>query len=154
MMGGGEHHEGTCHCGAVHVTLELSRPAEAVELRACQCAFCRRHGACTMTDRDGRALIAMREAGDLCRYQFGERTADFLLCARCGVYIAAVVDGRLGTVNAAGLDIPAFREHRAVAVDYSGESGEERLRRRRARWMPMTITVGAPAPVRQKEACL
>ena len=152
-MGAADHLEGRCHCGAVHVVLELSRRAEEIELRACQCSFCRRHGARALADIEGRALITVRKDSDLNRYRFGKRTADFLICAGCGVYIAAVTDGKVATVNVAGLDIPAFRERGAMAVDYSGESTDERLERRRARWMPVEIRIGATLAAREKEAC-
>jgi hypothetical protein len=153
MGGAAGHLEGSCHCGAVHVTLELSRAPEAVELRACQCAFCRRHGARTLTDRDGRAVIAVRGGNELRRYRFGARTADYLICGSCGVYVAAVVDDRFATINAAGLAIPAFAAREAVPADYSGESAADRLSRRRARWMPVAIDPHAPVAARQKEAC-
>ena len=153
MGGAAGHLEGSCHCGAVHVTLELSRAPEALELRACQCSFCRRHGARTLTDRDGRASIAVRGGHDLRRYRFGAQTADFLICGTCGVYIAAVVDGRLGTVNVAGLGIPAFETREAIPADYSGESAGDRLARRRARWMPVEMSDDAVLAARSKQAC-
>ena len=59
-------------------------------MRACQCTFCRKHGAHNVTDRDGHLVVRARR-DDLIRYQFGTRGCDFLLCRRCGVYVAAVV---------------------------------------------------------------
>jgi hypothetical protein len=152
-MGGAGHIEGTCHCGAVHVAIELSRPASEVELRACQCSFCRRHGARTLTDEQGQALIAVRDPRVLSHYRFGLHTADYLICRTCGTYIAAVVDGRSATVNVGGLDLAAFRDRDATPVDYSAESAGDRLNRRRSRWMPIDIRIKAIPAARQKEAC-
>ena len=83
--------DGACHCGAVSVALTLSKLPAASTLHACQCSFCRSHGAITVSDPDGQAIIASGP-GDLNRYRFGLSTADFLLCAHCGVYIAALIE--------------------------------------------------------------
>ena len=48
---------GACHCGAIRVKLELTRPAAETRVRACQCGFCRRHGTRTVADADGLATI-------------------------------------------------------------------------------------------------
>jgi hypothetical protein len=124
-----------------------------MELRACQCSFCRRHGARTLADVQGRAVIESASEASIHRYRFGPWTADFLICAGCGVYIAAVTDRKVATVNVAGLDIPAFREGSAMTVDYSGETADERLQRRRAHWMPVEIRIGAALAAGEKEAC-
>ena len=39
---------GACHCGAVGVFFETDAGADALQVRACQCGFCRRHGAKTV----------------------------------------------------------------------------------------------------------
>lgn len=68
------------------------------------------------------------------------RTADFLLCRRCGVYLGAQIeiDARAyGIINTAALtpapaDIPA-----TLPVDYGAESSSDRIRRRAQRWTPL-----------------
>jgi hypothetical protein len=73
-------------------------------------------------------------------YQFGSRTADFLVCARCGTYTAALLrdgDGHYATINANTFDVPLLQE--AEPVDYAGESPEDRIARRRAMWTPAQI---------------
>lgn len=138
---------GSCHCGDIRLGLTLSRDPAATELRACQCSFCRRHGARTFTDRDGHARMQAAEPGALQRYRFGLRTADYLICARCGVYIAALIEGKDGpraTINAAGLDLAAFRDHAAFPADYSGETADERIKRRLASWMPAELRLAMP----------
>lgn len=134
--------KGVCHCGAVTVTLRLSKPAAEAPVRACQCAFCRAHGAMTVADPGGRARIAVHSEADLVRYRFDKATADFLICARCGVYAAAVLSagGRAwATVNVRGLAIPEFADRTAEPGDYSGESAKARIARRKAGWTPATI---------------
>ena len=149
-MGAGAHIHGSCHCGAVRVNVRLSRTPQDIELRACQCSFCRRHGARTFADPSGHALIESASAADIGHYRFGQRTADFLLCAECGVYVAAVIetpDGLRATINAAALALPGFDGRQAVPADFGAESRAERLERRRARWMPAELRVNAAASI-------
>ena len=118
-MGAGAHMSGSCHCGAVRVGVRLSRSPAEIELRACQCSFCRRHGARTFADPAGHALIESASAADIRHYRFGQRTADFLICAECGVYIAAVIEGarrRIARlINDGGPRHAGVRRTRAVA---------------------------------------
>jgi hypothetical protein len=128
---------GACHCGTVRAALETSaEPA----VRACSCAFCRRHGAHTVSDPAGSLRI--EAARTLHRYRFGLETADFLLCPGCGVYVAAVVaDGEAlrATLNVAGMDVAPLAARDAEPVSYDGESAEARRARRLARWTPTHI---------------
>jgi len=131
---------GGCHCGNLQLTLEIRRPPDQVPVRACACSFCRAHGARTVTDPGGQVRLRAREPAELGRYQFGQRTAEFLVCRRCGVYVAAVMsatDGSLrATVNINALAEGARFSRDASEVDYSGESAAERLARRAAGWTP------------------
>jgi hypothetical protein len=75
------------------------------------------------------------------RYQFGTRTADFLICGACGVFLGAVMkldSGRRGVLNVRTLqpipvDLPAPQ-----AMHYEGEASETRAERRAARWTPLS----------------
>lgn len=144
-MAGAAQVHGSCHCGAVRVTLELSRPADQTPLGACQCSFCRAHGAATVQDSGGRATIRVADAADLNPYRFELATADFLLCRNCGVYIAAVLkdgDQAWSTVNVHGLRVPEFLGHEIRAGNYEGETETERVARRKANWTPTVLNVG------------
>ena len=73
------------------------------------------------------------------RYRFGRRTADFLVCRNCGVYLGAVVTsprGQFATLNINTLSEPLEFEN-VVAVSYDHESAEERQQRREQRWTPV-----------------
>jgi hypothetical protein len=129
---------GQCHCGRVRVGFRASKPD--LQVRACQCGFCRRHGAKNVTDTDGFAEIT--SDGSLTRYHFGLMSSEALLCSGCGVYIgsALVADGITRvTLNAQGLLMQPFAAADAEPVDYSGETLHERLDRRRAKWTPARI---------------
>jgi hypothetical protein len=132
-------HEGGCHCGAIRLVYESDVPPEAAEIRACQCDFCRRHASRAVSDPAGRVTLRLRDEGAVQRYRFGLGTADYLLCGRCGVYVAAVMEeeGRAWSVvilNA--LDDAGRFTRPPVPADFSAESREARIGRRRQRWTP------------------
>jgi hypothetical protein len=138
-MAGMMAYRGGCHCGALLVTFESALAPEAMQRRACQCSFCRAHGALTASDPDG-ALRFDAEAGALIRYRFGLKTADFLICARCGVYVGAIYgedDELWGIVNVSALhDRSAFTAPIAE-ISYDNETVSTRGERRKRRWTPV-----------------
>ena len=138
---------GHCHCGAIHVILEPGRPVGELALRACQCGFCRRHGAATTSDPASRLHIEAAP-GSINWYQFGRRQAEVLLCAECGVYVAStleVAEQRLSTLNVAGVALPGFEGRTPEPALYDDESDEDRLARRKARWTPTVLVESSPS---------
>jgi hypothetical protein len=135
-------HLGGCHCGNIHVRLRLSKPPQESPLRACACAFCRAHQTRTVADPLGLFELSAVDASLVERYRFGSRTADYVVCRRCGVYIAAVCEtsaGMRAVVNTNCLaDRASFSQVPAVS-DYDGETVAERLSRRAERWMPAVV---------------
>lgn len=79
----------------------------------------------------------------LVRYMFAHRTAEFLVCRECGVYVASVTVGTDQQRAIAQLNtiIEAQQFGHAVAVDYGHESQAERIQRRRQVWMPVSIDI-------------
>jgi hypothetical protein len=129
-------HEGQCHCGAIRFAFETERPLAP---RACQCGFCRKHGARTVADPAGSALLTLG-LGTV-RYRFGTGTTDFLICGRCGVYVGATaeLDGRLYvTLNLNAFDDPRL-DLAGAAVSYDGEAAADKADRRRAKWTPARL---------------
>ncbi|MGZ3427350.1 MAG: GFA family protein [Polyangia bacterium] len=129
---------GSCHCGALRVEHETALPLDEIQLRECQCSFCRRHGAINTSDPNGRMRV-VAERGALVRYRFGLRTADFLVCARCGVYVGCVLDDAFGSVNTRVLEDGARLTQPTGPCDWSQEDTDGRIARRRARWTPATV---------------
>ena len=116
--------QGTCHCGAIRGTLHATKPAAELQVRACQCSFCARHGAMTVSDPAGRATFEIERAA-LATYQFGTRTGTSLICSRCGMYAGVILEdgGKVWSVlNVRGLAIPEFKGRAAEPVVYDGES--------------------------------
>jgi hypothetical protein len=138
---------GCCHCGAIRVELTTTRAASDLPLRACQCSFCRRHGALTTSDQDGRLHIEATP-GAANRYRFGLGVTDFLLCAKCGVYVAATMEGEAGltaVLNVPGVALPGFDGRTPTPMIYDEETAEQRVERRKARWMPAVFVETQPS---------
>ena len=144
-------HTGRCHCGSLEIVYQSALPPEDTEVRADQCGFCRRHGSRAVSDPAGRATVRIRKAEDLQRYRVGLRTADFLLCRNCGVYVASVMAD--GDALYAILIVNAFDQaerftRSPVSVDYEEEDTAARRQRRRERWTPASIVLAGPEPDR------
>jgi hypothetical protein len=133
--------EGGCHCGNLAYVFEASAPLDALGLRADMCSFCRAHGARNTSDPKGTMRIVVRDPAKVSRYRFGLKTADFLVCAECGVYIGAVLgDGGRSwmTVNANTFRPPPPLDFPVVPHDFDAEDVPARVARRKARWTPVT----------------
>lgn len=141
--------EGRCHCGSVQAVFETALDPDVIQVRACQCDFCRSRGGRTVSDPRGRLIFRFAE-DDVIRYRFASRSADFLICARCGAYVGVVMpdpEGDIGVLNAAGVGLDILALRAADALQHlDTETPEDKRARRRARWSPVTIeTKGAPA---------
>jgi hypothetical protein len=133
---------GSCHCGQLKVSFETAKEPEELPVRVCGCSFCRRHGARSTSDPAGRIVATIGEPELTSRYRFGLKSADFLICARCGVYVGAFMDdaaGALAVLNLNALDDRARFVQPAQPMDYDGEALEDRRARRRARWTPAVL---------------
>jgi hypothetical protein len=129
----------SCHCGNLQAELETRLRPEELTLRSCQCSFCTRHRARTVADKDGRARIRVADPALLSRYQWNLRTAEFLVCKRCGNYLGCAM--QVGDGWVASLNVNLFAEaaqltQRALEVNYDGETPEGRRKRREENWTP------------------
>jgi len=98
--------DGACHCGKVRLQFRTAKPIPDLTPRACDCSFCRKHGAAWISDPAG-ALRIRSAKQSLRTYTQGSNTARFLLCEACGVLVAVVTgegDALLGAVNAGCLE--------------------------------------------------
>jgi hypothetical protein len=132
--------EGGCHCGNLSYVFEASSPIDRLGLRACQCRFCREHGARNVSDPQGSVRIKVREAGKLRRYRFALKTADFLLCSDCGVYIGAMLEdgeAKWMTVNVNTFADPPAISHPIARMNFDDEGEATRRARRKAKWTPV-----------------
>jgi hypothetical protein len=116
-------YSGQCHCGKLKASFVTQKTPQALGVRTCQCDFCRRHGAVNISDPDGEVTLDCAP-GDLERYRFALRTADFLLCKTCGVYIAAAIgEGEkiVSTINVAGLRMNDFLGVDEAPMEYGAK---------------------------------
>lgn len=133
--------EGSCHCGAIGFRYRTGIDPRNWSVRACQCSFCRAHHALSTSDPGGEIAFLAAEPQHLQKYRFGLKTADFLLCRQCGVYIGAVIEtgGKaFGIINTHAFkntpaDLPAVQP-----VSYDREDASGRVSRREERWTPVS----------------
>ncbi len=132
--------EGRCHCGAIGFAYETEAAASNWSVRACQCAFCRAHGALSTSDPRGKLRFTAVNTRHLQRYRFALKTADFLLCKNCGVYVGAVIEtgaGRFGIINTRALAATPADIADVAPVSYDDEREAKRISRREHRWTPV-----------------
>lgn len=133
---------GSCHCNAILVNYETRRVLSKWPLRACQCSFCRRHGVLSTSDPNGSAAFQAADPSFLMRYRFGMKSADFLICAACGVYVGTQMTtpaGRMAVLNARCLLIEEAKLPKPQSMRYEAETPETRMARRQARWTPVAV---------------
>jgi hypothetical protein len=122
------------------MSFTLAWEPDPVEIpaRACGCSFCVKHGGVWTSYPRGVLKVAVRDPRHLSTYAFGTKTADFHVCASCGVVpvVTSRIDGRLYavvSVNAfEGVDPARLRRGPA---NFDGEGEGERLERRKRNWI-------------------
>ena len=128
---------GSCHCKKVKVSLTTEKSREELYVRRCPCDFCVKHGAYHTADPDGQ----FRVEGDVQKYRFGLKTADFLICPHCGTYVGAVFPaedkGSYAVVNVKILD--DYQEWpQPTEKSFKGEDKTARHARRLRTWTPVS----------------
>lgn len=73
----------TCHCGAVQLEIVPSEPF--ADAKHCDCSFCRRRAAATLSVPLDQLTIT-RGAENLTLYSWGTHTAQHYFCKTCGIY--------------------------------------------------------------------
>nr|WP_199044970.1 hypothetical protein [Dyella sp. ASV24] len=141
--------QGKCHCGNIAFSLTWEPDPVDIPARACDCSFCTRHGAAWTSHPEGVLKVTVRDPSLVSRYAFGTGTADFHVCARCGVVplVTCHAEGNLyAVVNVNTLDDiePSMLQHRPAS--FSEEDVAEKLTRRQRNWIAnVTILEGEPS---------
>lgn len=138
--------DGRCHCGNLGFALETSLTWANILPRECDCSFCRAHATRCVSDPKGRAAIFVADPDRLVRYRFGLRTAAFLLCGNCGVYIGAYAEEEQGGFATLNLRATVHHGRPGAATSYGRETAGGRRARRRERWTPAELRLGVPPP--------
>ena len=129
---------GKCHCGNISFSLAWEPDPIRIAARACTCSFCVKHGGVWTSNPRGALEVVVKEPSLVSHYAFGTSTAEFHVCARCGIVpvVTSRIDDRLYavvSVNAFdGVD-PAILERGPMSFD--GEGTGDRLARRKRNWI-------------------
>lgn len=140
---------GQCHCGTIRVELQTDKHPADQALGACQCSFCRKHNARTVSDPGAQVTLTAGDPRHLQRYAFGLRTSEQIVCRQCGVYVAMTLtdtDRVWSVLNVDTLDDRALFTRQPEPRDYSTEDRESRIARRKAKWCPTKLVGWPPRP--------
>ena len=130
---------GRCHCGNIGFALAWDPDPGEIPARACGCSFCVKHGGVWTSNPRGALEVRLKDPSLASKYAFGTRTADFHVCARCGIVpvVTSLIDERLYgvvSVNAfEGVDPLLLRR---ASASFDGEGTDTRLARRKRNWIP------------------
>ncbi len=127
---------GSCHCGALRIAYRTDLLPDRWPLRECQCSFCRKHAMLSTSDPDGDVVLTLSDPAALNRYRFATGVTDFLICARCGVYVGAtVVEDSWMVINGRVMDCAAALLARSAEPRiFDADSADERIARRQRMW--------------------
>ena len=129
--------QGGCHCGAISLAFSTALVPADTAPRACDCSFCRAHGAAWVSDANAQLIIHAHRPERLRRYRQGSLAAQFLLCGGCGVLVAVVFED--GERTYAAVNTGCLEERAAFAPTASASpqrlSPEEKLARWRQLWI-------------------
>ena len=134
--------QGECHCGNVRFELETETPLGEIVTRACDCRFCRLHGARTWSDPQGQARVFVRDPDELQTYTFGSKSTEFIICRTCGAYAGAAVTEGGETWCTLNMRLTGNRLEQQ-AVSYGTESRTQKMARRRLMWTPTEIRLSS-----------
>jgi hypothetical protein len=129
---------GKCHCGNIAFSLTWDPDPKEIPARVCDCTFCQKHGGVWTSNPTGALQVRIQDAAKISRYTFATATAEFHICARCGVVplVTSKVDDHLYavvSVNAFDNVDPAMV--RKAPITFEGEEMGSRLARRKRNWI-------------------
>jgi hypothetical protein len=129
---------GSCHCRNISFTLTWDPEPAEIPVRACTCSFCTKHGGVWTSNPKGALRITIAQPELVAPYTFATRTAEFLVCSRCGIVPVATsrIDGKVYAV----VNVNAFEGIepsllRRASASFDGEAEASRLERRKGNWI-------------------
>jgi hypothetical protein len=133
-------YRGGCHCGVIKVVYRTEMDPARWPLRHDGCSFCRRHGVVATSDPAGEVAIENEDESKIRRYRFAQRSAEFLICGECGVFVAALTEtvaGPRAVINARALDGLALNFSAVIEARFDDETPAQRAARRARNWTPV-----------------
>jgi len=132
------HIVGRCHCGNIEYEFWWPDSGPEIPVRACSCTFCIKHGGVYTSHPSGRLEVRIADEGLLCRYSFDTKTAEFYVCASCGVvpFVTSTIGGhQYAVVNVNTFENVDRSALKSSVTDFEGESVGQRLTRRQRNWI-------------------
>ncbi|HUB91551.1 MAG TPA: hypothetical protein VMA74_17645 [Dyella sp.] len=129
---------GSCHCGNIRFTLAWAPDPAEIPARACTCTFCSKHGGVWTSYPAGSLQVKIENAAQVSRYAFDTETADFHVCAQCGVVplVTSSIDDHLyAVVNVNTFENVDASLLRRSSSTVDGENSADRLSRRKRNWI-------------------
>jgi hypothetical protein len=88
----------------------------------------------------GEVAFEITDASKVRYYRFAQKTAQFMLCGECGVFVAALTDtaeGARAVINARVLDGISLNFSKVTDVHFDDETPVHRAERRSRHWTPV-----------------
>ena len=130
---------GKCHCGNIEYEFLWPESGNDIPVRACSCTFCRKHNGVYTSHPKGQLKVWVSDQSRVNKYAFGTKTAEFYICASCGVvpFVTSKIQGKTYAL----VNVNTFEDVNPEALvssvtDVDGESIDERLQRRARNWIP------------------
>lgn len=131
---------GQCACGNISLRFFTNKDLNDLPFRKCGCPYCKPKDPVHFADNDGEVIIKISDPEAVRKDRHGYKSADFLSCTKCDKYIGAVMDldgKKWAVLNAKNFAIDQNLLQNAETRDFSEETLEERLKRRKKTWTPV-----------------
>ncbi len=130
---------GKCHCGNIEYEFLWPESGNDIPVRACSCTFCRKHNGVYTSHPQGQLKARVSDQSRVNKYAFGTKTAEFYICANCGVvpFVTSKIQGKTyAVVNVNTFENVKPEDLVSSVTDFDGESIDGRLQRRARNWIP------------------
>ncbi|MBS7456248.1 aldehyde-activating protein [Coralloluteibacterium stylophorae] len=121
----------------MQVVFATAQDPGALQPRACDCSFCRGHGAAWVSDPAGALEVTEVVPGALREVRQGSASARFVLCADCGLLVCVLLDDADGVFAAVNASCLAEADRLRVAQPASPQTLP--VSERRARWKALWV---------------
>jgi hypothetical protein len=132
---------GGCHCGNIRYEFLSDMEFNELPVRICECSYCTKHGNRYTSDPGGRLEVTIKRSDETADYHFGSKTTGSVFCTNCGVlpFMKLKTDGDLYAIININTSDQPFDMSKAQRFDYSFESVQDRVARRKKSWIGKVV---------------